>query len=66
MQNDGTTLQPGIIFDEALKCNVGLKPKVDLQFVRNNPSPTFLRQNVVTEAVSFLTTLYDSQYACRC
>lgn len=63
MQNDGTALQPGILFDEALKCNVGLKPKIDIQFVKKNPSPSpeFLKENVITEAnVSFLTTLCDT------
>lgn len=63
MQNDGTALQPGILFDEALKCNVGLTPKIDIQFVKKNPSPSpeFLNENVITEAnVSFLTTLCDS------
>ena len=60
MQNDGTAMQPGILFDEALKCNVGLKPNINIQFVKNNPSPSpeFLKENVITEAnVSFLTTL---------
>ena len=63
MQNDGTELQPGILFDEALKCNVGLKPKINIQLVKNNPSPSpkFLKENVVTEAnVLFVTTLYDT------
>ena len=60
MQNDGTALQPGILFDEGLKCNVGLKTKVDLQFAKDNPSPdaTFLKADVITEAnVSIITTL---------
>ena len=63
MQNDGTGLQPGILFDEALKCNVGLRPKINIQFVKNNPSPSpeFLKENVITEAnVSFLTMLCDT------
>jgi hypothetical protein len=63
MQNDGTALQPGILFDEGLKCNVGLKTKVDLQFVKDNPSPvaTFLKSDVITEAnVSIVTTLCDT------
>ena len=52
MQNDGTALQPGILFDEGLKCNVGLKAMVDLQFIKENPSSNvaFLKQNVITEA----------------
>ena len=44
-------------------CNVGLKPKINIQFVKNNPSPSpeFLKENVITEAnVSFLTTLCDT------
>lgn len=56
-------MQPGILFDEALKCNVGLKPKIDIQFVQNNlsPSPEFPLQNGITEAnVSFLHTLCDT------
>ena len=58
MQNDGTALQPGILFDEALNCNVDLKLKIDIHFVKNNPSPSpeFLKENVITEAnVSFFT-----------
>ena len=42
MQNDGTALQPGILFDEGQKCDVGLKPKVTLQVVKDNPSPCFI------------------------
>ena len=40
-----------------------MKPKVDIQFVKSNPSPSpeFLKKNVITEAnVSFLTTLCDT------
>ena len=55
MQNDGRALQPEILFDEALKCNVGLKPKIDIQFVKKNPSPSpgFLKENVITEANAY-------------
>ena len=63
MQNDGTALQPGILFDEGLKCNVGLKAMVDLQFIKKNPSSNvaFLKQNVITEAnVSIITTHCDT------
>ena len=63
MQNDGTALQPGILFDEGLKCNVGLKAMVDLQFIKENPSSNvaFLKQNVITEAnVSIITTHCDT------
>ena len=60
MQNDGTALQPGILFEETLKCNVGLKTKAGLQFVNENPSPEaeFLKADVITEAnVSIVSTL---------
>lgn len=63
MQDDGTALQPGIEFEKRLKFNVRLKQTVDLQNVKDNPSPSpeFLKENVITEAnVSFLTTLCDT------
>ena len=48
MQNDGTALQPGILFDEALKCNVRLKPKIEsICKKRPSPRPEFLKENVI-------------------
>ena len=46
IQNDETALQPAIQFDEALKCNVGLKQVVDLNFIKTNPTSLseFLRK----------------------
>ena len=48
MQNDGIALQPGILFDEALKCNVGLETKIDIQFVETTPPlvQSFLRETL--------------------
>lgn len=63
LQNNGTALQPEIQFDDIQKRNVGVKTKVDLKFVKENPSPTpeFLKENVITEAnVSLLTSLSNS------
>lgn len=63
MQNDGTALEPDILFDEGLKCNVDLKAMVDLQFIKENHSSNvaFLKQNVITEAnVSIITTHCDT------
>ena len=61
LANDGTALKPAIEFDSRLKENVGLKTTVDIiYYVKANPSPSpeFLRENLVTEAiVSSLTSL---------
>ena len=59
--NDGTALKLAIEFNSRLKENVGLKTTVDIiYYVKANPSPSpeFLRENIVTEAiVSSLTSL---------
>lgn len=58
--NDGTALKPAIEFYSRLKENVGLTIHVDLRYVLKTPfpSPDFLKENIVTEAlVSFLTLL---------
>jgi len=60
LENDGTTIKPGIEYDEQQQINVGIQGRADLAFVKGNPNPTseFLRSNVVTEAnVSYLSTL---------
>ncbi len=60
LQNDGTPLKPSILFDDQQNVCIGLQDKCDIQFVRANPEPdpTFLRENVVTEAnVDYVTTL---------
>ena len=58
LENDGTALKPGIQFDDRTKKNVGLKQDVDLKFVRDNPNPTpeFLKTNILTEANVLLVT----------
>jgi len=61
--NDGTALKPAIEFNPREKKNVGLTVKVDISFVKCNPqpSPEFLRTNIVTEVlVSSVTTLDNS------
>lgn len=59
LANDGTALKPAIEFDARLKENVGLQFPVDMEYVRTpNPSPEFLKENIVTEAlVSSMTSL---------
>ena len=57
--NDSTALKASIAFDEKQALNIGLMNEVDLTFIKENPnpSPTFLRDNVVTEAnITCLTT----------
>ena len=58
----GTALKPAIEFDSRLKVNVGLTTPVDPRYVlkTTSPSPYFLKENIVTEAlVSFLTSLVN-------
>ena len=58
----GTALKPAIEFDSRLKENVGLTTPVDPRYVlkTTSPSPYFLKENIVTEAlVSFLTSLVN-------
>ena len=60
LANDGTALKPAIEFDSRIKENVGLKFKVDLDYIKKNPkpSPEHLKENIITEAiVSSLTSL---------
>ena len=60
LANDGTALKPAIEFDAQLKENVGLKTPVDINYIKENPSPSraHLKENIITEAlVSSLTSL---------
>ena len=60
LANDGMALKPAIEFDPRLKENIGLKKPVDIHYVYENPSPSpeYLKENIVTEAiVSSLTSL---------
>ena len=60
LANDETALKPAIEFDPLLKENIGLKKPVDIHYVHENPSPSpeYLKENIVTEAiVSSLTSL---------
>ena len=60
LANDGTALKPAIEFDSRLKENIGLKTPVDIHYAKENPSPSpdYLKDNTVTEAiVSSLTSL---------
>ncbi len=61
--NDGTSLKPAIEFDERLKVNVGLTFNIDIDYVRNNPSPDaeFLKENLVTEAIVTSVTSLDNK-----
>ena len=61
--NDGTSLKPAIEFDERLKVNVGLSFNIDIDYVRNNPSPDaeFLKENLVTEAIVTSVTSLDNK-----
>ena len=61
--NDGTAPKPAIEYDPRQKVNVGLTVPVDVSFVKENPepSPGFLKNNIITEAlVSSVTTLDNS------
>ncbi|KXJ08282.1 hypothetical protein AC249_AIPGENE22231 [Exaiptasia diaphana] len=58
LANDGTALKPAIEFDPRLKENIGLTKPVDLSYIQENPTPEYLKNNIVTEAiVSSLTSL---------
>lgn len=60
LANDGTALKPAIEFDPRLKENIGLTTPIDIHYVQGNPSPSpdYLKDNIVTEAiVSSLTSL---------
>ena len=59
MENDSTALKPAIQYDENQQLNVGLRDRVDIRFVNQNPNPKpeFLKKNVVSEAnVTYLST----------
>ena len=60
LANDGTALKPATEFDPRIKENLGLKFPVNLDYIKNNPnpSPEYLKGNIITEAiVSSLTSL---------
>jgi len=59
MENDSTALKPAIQYDKNQQLNVGLRDRVDIRFVNQNPNPKpeFLKKNVVSEAnVTYLST----------
>ena len=63
LANDGIALKPAIKYDPRQKVNVGLTVPVDASFMKENPepSPDFLKNNIITEAlVSSVTTLDNS------
>ena len=55
LAHSGTYLKPAIEFDARLE-NVGLKFNIDLDFVRDNPTPSsaYLKENVIIEAIVYL------------
>ncbi|XP_014671541.1 PREDICTED: uncharacterized protein LOC106812223 [Priapulus caudatus] len=60
---DGTALKAGFEVDEKTKLVIGGKDDYNIMFVKANPnpSPEFLRDNVVTEAnVGFLTSMCNN------
>lgn len=60
LANDRTALKPSIQFDPRTKENIGLNPKVDVTFVKENREPTlvFLNEHIISEVlVSSLTSL---------
>ena len=62
IQNDGPALKNSIQFDEKLHLNVGLKTPVTYDFVQENqnPTPQFLKNNIVCEAnISYVSTMDD-------
>ena len=66
--NDGTAIKPAIEFDERLKENVGLTFNFDIDYVRRNPkpSPDFLKENLVTEAIVSSITSIDNKCSLPC
>ena len=63
LQNDGTALKSSIQFDEKQQVNIGLKHRVDLEYVKQHsePNPEYLKANVITEVnVDFLTLTDDT------
>ena len=65
LAHDGTALKPAIEFDSQLKENVGLKMSVDINYVKENssPSPEYLKENIITEAIVSSLTSLDNQYS---
>ena len=63
LANDSTALKASIAFDERQGLNIGLINEVDTSFVNANPnpSPSYLRENVVTEANVTCLTTADNQ-----
>ena len=68
LANDGTAIKPAIEFDERLKGNVGLTFNLDIDYVRRNPkpSPDFLKENLVTEAIVSSVTSIDNKCSLPC
>lgn len=68
LANDGTALKPAIQFDPRTKRNVGLTVDVDYQFVQENPqpSPEFLSQHIITEALVSSITALDNSCSLPC
>ena len=68
LANDGTAIKPAIEFDERLKENVGLTFNLDIDYVRRNPnpSPDFLKENLVTEAIVSSVTSIDNKCSLPC
>ena len=68
VSNDGNPLKPAIEYDPRLKCNIGLDVEIDIDFVRKNPtpSPTFLKDHIVMEAVISSVTTLDNSVSLPC
>ena len=68
LANDGTAIKPAIEFDERLKENVGLTFNLDIDYLRRNPkpSPDFLKENLVTEAIVSSVTSIDNKCSLPC
>ena len=68
LANDGTALKPSIQFDPRTKRNVGLTIDADAQFVQENPnpSPEFLSEHIITEALVSSITALDNSCSLPC
>ena len=68
LANDGTALKPSIQFDPRAKRNVGLTLNVDASFVKENPqpSPEFLSEHIITEALVYSITALDNSCSLPC
>ncbi|CAC5377287.1 unnamed protein product [Mytilus coruscus] len=62
LANDRTALKPGFQFDEEQNHVVGLDPKADYNFVKNNSKPDteMLRSAIITEANVSYASLIDN------